>query len=550
MPSTEVERRGGRGRCLIAAEDFGLGDLIMVAQPLSAVLSEDQARTRCASCFGIISGGGGGSRCSRCKRIWYCSRRCQQADWGQHRPECRAWTSQESARTPTRTLRLAGRILNAMNSPDGGKDNGNTSNSASKVREAVEELVHHNDERSPEQKEQFRLMAAFVARLCVAGGGGKNKAEISALLWPSADGRGFPGLVETLVGVLGKVSCNVFSIVAGESGGEEVGCGLYLEAAAANHSCHPNASQSFDGKTLSLRCIRPIPRGEEITIAITHIQRPGPTRREALRKSYFFECRCERCESPGARAEDARLAAYACPDRQCSGICLPPQNGSEDGDGSLHPPIHQTNVANGNGREDDGSSLSLRSLHLPLPEVLVGGDPSDEKGAADILVCRTCGPTSRRAGEARRHSKGVQELLQQGKALEERGEALAARQRLEQAIDRAEAWLHRGNWVLSELYSHLASVCVQLQEFDAATRFASKALNSARVCFSGLTPYFEPWGTSLAFTGKLLLCAQQQPEKAMPILLEAESSIKVTHGQQHPLYREVRSLLDQANGGR
>ena len=28
MPSTEVERREGRGRCLIAAKDFGLGDLV------------------------------------------------------------------------------------------------------------------------------------------------------------------------------------------------------------------------------------------------------------------------------------------------------------------------------------------------------------------------------------------------------------------------------------------------------------------------------------------------------------------------------------------
>lgn len=119
------------------------------------------------------------------------------------------------ARTPTRTLRLAGRILNTMNRPDGandgggGKDNGNGTNSASKLREAVEELVHHNVERSPEQQEQFRLMAAFVARLCVAGSGGNGKAKGSALSWPSAQGRGFPGLIDTVFGVLGKMSCNV-----------------------------------------------------------------------------------------------------------------------------------------------------------------------------------------------------------------------------------------------------------------------------------------------------------------------------------------------------
>ena len=43
----------------------------------------------------------------------------------------------------------------------------------------------------------------------------------------------------------------------------------------------------------------------------------------------------------------------------------------------------------------------------------------------------------------------------------------------------------------------------RLQDFDAATKYASDGLNSSRVCLSGLTPYFEPWGTSLAFTGKV-----------------------------------------------
>lgn len=88
-------------------------------------------------------------------------------------------------------------------------------------------------------------------------------------------------------------SRQVFSIAENALTGE-VGCGLYLEAAAANHSCNPNAAQSFSGKTLSLRCTRPIRKGEEITIGITQIQKPGPARRESLRKTYFFECRCER----------------------------------------------------------------------------------------------------------------------------------------------------------------------------------------------------------------------------------------------------------------
>lgn len=99
-------------------------------------------------------------------------------------------------RMPTQTLRLAGRILHAMNRSD-------NDHSYSQVREAVGELVHHNDERTPEQKEEYRLMAAFIARMCVAGSGKK------ALSWPSACNRGFLGLVDAAYSVLGKVSCNV-----------------------------------------------------------------------------------------------------------------------------------------------------------------------------------------------------------------------------------------------------------------------------------------------------------------------------------------------------
>lgn len=87
---------------------------------------------------------------------------------------------------------------------DGGVDK------ASDLREAIGELVHHNEERPPEQKEQYMLMAAFVARLCVVGSGrGKSKGNEAALSWPSAQGRGFPGLVDAAYAILGKMSCNV-----------------------------------------------------------------------------------------------------------------------------------------------------------------------------------------------------------------------------------------------------------------------------------------------------------------------------------------------------
>lgn len=104
--------------------------------------------------------------------------------------------------------------MNCMNGPAGDAGGDGGGDRASELREAVEELVHHNDERPPAQKEQYMLMAGFVARLCVAGGGagGKGTGNEAALSWPSARGRGFPGLVDATYAVLGKLSCNVSSV--------------------------------------------------------------------------------------------------------------------------------------------------------------------------------------------------------------------------------------------------------------------------------------------------------------------------------------------------
>lgn len=121
----------------------------------------------------------------------------------------------------------------------------------------------------------------------------------------------------------------------------------------------------------------------------------------------------------------------------------------------------KSSVAFGKGQEGRGSNL--RSLNSPLSEVLVGVEADQEVDSGWFLKCGTCGNASRRVGEAKRESKGIQELFKRGKAFEEAGEGLAARRCFEQALKRAETWLHNGNWVLSEIYSTLASVCVGLQ---------------------------------------------------------------------------------------
>lgn len=219
----------------------------------------------------------------------------------------------------------------------------------------------------------------------------------------------------------------MFSITE-DVGASALGCGLYLEAAVANHSCSPNAAQTFDGLTLALRCTRPVAKGEEIMIGITELHRPTRVRQEALRASYFFECRCERCNYQGTFEEDQGLEGYACQNKSCSGVC---------------------------------ANFNLATA-LPKDRTRHGiGEQGAVVKQTGCISCRACGD-SRLAEEAERKLMAVRDHLERGKAVIRRGDGAEGRKCLEGALERA-VCLHRGNWLLSEIYAELVSVCLELE---------------------------------------------------------------------------------------
>lgn len=233
------------------------------------------------------------------------------------------------------------------------------------------------------------------------------------------------------------------------------GCGLYLQAATANHSCAPNAVQSFDGRVLSLRCIRPIMKGEEITIGIIELHRHSTARQQSLRTSYFFECQCDRCTSEGAEAEDARLTGYACPDKSCPGVCANRALRSS----------HERSPTTAN-EETAFSAVKI------LPE-------TDDPGC---LLCSICG-APRSAEDAERESRTIDELEERGKAFCRDGKGVEGKLILEEALQRGIKCLHRGNWVLSDLFAELSSTCVRLQvtHITSATRVSSFTMARCRL---------------------------------------------------------------------
>ena len=209
------------------------------------------------------------------------------------------------------------------------------------------------------------------------------------------------------------------------------GCGLYLEASTANHSCSPNATHTFNGRVLSLRCIKPIEKGEEITVGIIELHRDSITRQNSLRASYFFECRCDRCTSEGVSEEDAMLAGYACSDKRCRGVCA-----SRDLGGSQKR--SPSAVADG-GEESSAVNTLPETTHDP-----------------GCLLCSVCGaPANRSAEDAERESQAIQKLLGQAKSFGAVEKPLEEKQVLEEALQRGTNFLHRGNWVLSDIFYEL-----------------------------------------------------------------------------------------------
>lgn len=73
------------------------------------------------------------------------------------------------------------------------------------------------------------------------------------------------------------------------------GTGLYLTGAMVNHSCDPSCVQSFRGKTLIMRAVRPLAEGDEITIAYAELAATRQERRLGLMRDYFFDI-----DGPGA----------------------------------------------------------------------------------------------------------------------------------------------------------------------------------------------------------------------------------------------------------
>ncbi|KAH9443545.1 hypothetical protein Pst134EA_033011 [Puccinia striiformis f. sp. tritici] len=73
---------------------------------------------------------------------------------------------------------------------------------------------------------------------------------------------------------------------------------VVVEASRLNHACRPNVVYNLDPRTqlLNMKAIRPIEKGEELTISYRSLEMPSEFRRQSLKEYYGFDCNCHHCK--------------------------------------------------------------------------------------------------------------------------------------------------------------------------------------------------------------------------------------------------------------
>ncbi|CZT45736.1 uncharacterized protein RSE6_06073 [Rhynchosporium secalis] len=246
---------------LAATSALKAGSLIIKLHPPNLLLVEKSSlQTICSFC---ILESSSLKRCSGCKILYYCSKKCQNRHWKEiHRLECKILKVLPDI-PPT-----AVRALIVMLSREPIESQGTE-------EKTWKELESHVSELKGERKrwEEIFLQARAGVEFTKAGGARME----DAIRW------------------LCVLSTNAFRITLPDN--TPVGLCFSPTLARANHSCDPNAFIVFDSNTVSLRALRPIKLEEQIFISYVDPTEDIILRQSRLKERYFFTCKCPRCVS-------------------------------------------------------------------------------------------------------------------------------------------------------------------------------------------------------------------------------------------------------------
>ncbi|XP_049950520.1 SET domain-containing protein SmydA-8 [Schistocerca serialis cubense] len=277
------------GRYLCASRDIAAGELVLREPPL--VWGPSQATPAvCLGCYVVLEA----ASCVRCDRCGWpmCSQHC--ANSLDHRPECDITADVRGAKVsissfgqehPTYQCVTALRALRLR-----------TADPArwQKLWALESHCAHRRG--TPRYEADRVAVAQFVRRFF-------KMADFSE---------------EDILRVCGILQVNGHEVPLTEPSYVSV----YEWASLLEHSCRANCSKSFsEAGELLLRAAAPIARGQRLTICYSDSLWGTASRRQHLRETKFFWCRCARCTDPTEMG--TFFSALRCPQPGCEGVCVP-----------------------------------------------------------------------------------------------------------------------------------------------------------------------------------------------------------------------------------
>tara|TARA_R110002050_G_scaffold148425_4_gene274622 strand:- start:163 stop:621 length:459 start_codon:yes stop_codon:yes gene_type:complete len=123
--------------------------------------------------------------------------------------------------------------------------------------------------------------------------------------------------VDSITMVFGQFMSN--ALVMSDAEQKETGAALYQLLSLVNHSCKPNSVCVF-GKygEATLRAVRDLKEGEEITIGYVDLAMRGVERRGELKKGFSFTCMCPLCVKQCESDRSGTSSPYVCWSQSCS----------------------------------------------------------------------------------------------------------------------------------------------------------------------------------------------------------------------------------------
>nr|XP_060612740.1 SET and MYND domain-containing protein 4 [Anolis sagrei ordinatus] len=346
---------------------------------------------------------------------------------------------------------------------------------------AVFGLLPHVEKHSPE----FKFLCSFsVAALCRVVG--KE---------PFVGGNGLSVdqdvLGEAVLRHVLQLQCNAQAVTTLRVSGceavarhEEVtlATALYPVLSLLNHSCDPNTSLAFDGRTVAVRASRAIPRGQEILHCYgPHRCRMKPTeRRQRLLAQYFFECRCPACAEEAGPESASGSSLFRCP------TCRAPMQG-----------------------EGPFLCCSSPSCKAVLPK----------EGFQDQLR------------KLRQRMEAAMDLLAQGKA--DRSEEQLRKCHLE-----AQRLLSPGHLVAGEIEDHLAQVHATQGNWPEAAAHLRRSIEVVEAHYGAGSIEV---GQELFKLAQVLFNGHFVPE-ALQAAEKAEAALSVQMGPRSPEVQELREM--------